>query len=283
MVHIPVVDGIQPVVLMVRCGGGRSSRRSRGRGRRRLRLYVEEGGGCGGGLGLNSRHRLGLGLNPGLHRLGGRDRLGRGGRFGPRRRLLGADRRGAGLDAELAKPQALIGAELHEGAAHEHEPFAARMLEQVGAELICDGGLNARVARAILGREVDDVVGGRIGARERDALAQLHLTREFARDLGGSDLRAEHAADRAFHQAAERLLEVAQERHPPNGNGAGPVGAPPAMQGLRHGRGAGSILLAQHCPCAHHHKPRDEAGDPQTKVRIGDSCSGHRAPNGACP
>ena len=68
------------------------------------------------------------------------------------------------LDAELAEVQPIVGAELDHRSRDEREALAARMLEQVGAQLVDHLVLDAFVALAVLGRQPDRVLIRDIGA-----------------------------------------------------------------------------------------------------------------------
>ena len=123
----------------------------------------------------------------------------------------------------------LVGAELDHGAADEREPLGARVLEQVGRQLVGDLALDRGISLAILRREVDDVLVRGIGAGERDGAVLVHLLGEPARHLDRPHLGPEQAAEAALDQIGELGLEVAQNAHrrrpsaQPSGPRAGPM------------------------------------------------------------
>ena len=99
------------------------------------------------------------------------------------------------------------------GPRDQRQRLAARVLEQVGAELVDDLLLDALVALAVLGREPDDVLVGHVGARDRDGAVLVHLLGELARELDRADLGAEDAAERPLDEAGDLVFEVAQDGH----------------------------------------------------------------------
>ncbi len=119
----------------------------------------------------------------------------------------------AGLDAELAEAQALVGAELDLRARDEREPLAARVLEQVGAELVDDLALHAGEALAVLGGEEDGVLVGHVRARDRHRAVLVHLLGQPAGQLDRADLGLEDASERPLDQAGDLVLEASEHAH----------------------------------------------------------------------
>jgi hypothetical protein len=94
----------------------------------------------------------------------------------------------ARLDAELAEPQAPIGLELDQRRGQQREALPAGVLEEVGLELLGERLLVVTEPLAVARREVDPVLVGHVGARQRRGLVQLHLARELAREFDGPHL-----------------------------------------------------------------------------------------------
>ena len=104
--------------------------------------------------------------------------------------------------------QPLVGAELDHRARDQREALAARVLEQVGAELVDDLVLDALVALAVLRRQPDRVLVGHVGARDRHGLVLVHLARELARELDRAHLGAEGAPEGALDEAGDLLSRL---------------------------------------------------------------------------
>jgi hypothetical protein len=125
--------------------------------------------------------------------------------------LRGADH--PGLDAELAEVQRVVGLERHLRAGDEGELLLARMLEQVGAQLLGDLVLDVVEALAVVGGQPHHVLVRDVRARHRDRLVLVHLLRQPARELDRSDLRPEHAAERPLHEVGDLALEASENGH----------------------------------------------------------------------
>ena len=99
-----------------------------------------------------------------------------------------------------------------DGPREQRDPLAPGVLEQVARELAAQLALVALELLAILRGEPDDVLVGRVGARQRGDLVLLHLAGELARDLDRPDLGLEGARERAFDEAGELRFEIASAR-----------------------------------------------------------------------
>ena len=117
------------------------------------------------------------------------------------------------LDAELAQPQALVGAELDLRPREQRHALAPRVLEQVAGQLLAQLALVAREDLPILAREPHHVLVGRVGARQRLDGVLVHLLRELAGDLDGPHLGLEGAAEGPLNEAGELLFQAAQHAH----------------------------------------------------------------------
>ena len=100
----------------------------------------------------------------------------------------------ARLDPELAEAQAVVGLELHLGPREERVVVAARVLQQVGGELLLERALVALEPLAVLRAEPHRVLVRDVDARDRRRAVGVHLLRELAGDLDRLDLRGEGAA-----------------------------------------------------------------------------------------
>ena len=115
----------------------------------------------------------------------------------------------AGLDPELAEPQALVLVEPDDGPGQQVVLVAARVLEQVGAQLLRERGLVVLEAPVVVGGEPDRVLVRHVDARDRGGLVGVHLLRELARDLDRLHAGAEGAAEHAFDEALYAGFKVA--------------------------------------------------------------------------
>ena len=125
--------------------------------------------------------------------------------------LRGADH--PRLDAELAEVQGVVGLERDLRARDERELLAARVLEQVGAQLVADLVLDLAEALAVVGREPDDVLVRDVRARDRDRAVLVHLLGQAAGQLGGPDLGLEDTAERPLHEVGDLALEAPEHGH----------------------------------------------------------------------
>jgi hypothetical protein len=109
------------------------------------------------------------------------------------------------LDAELAEPQMVVGAELDRRPGDHRQPVAARLLEQVRAQLVGNRLLDPDVALAVLRRQPDDVVVGDIGARAH-RLVRFHLPPQTMREFIGRTSGEKRA--KALDQAGDLGLRL---------------------------------------------------------------------------
>ena len=117
------------------------------------------------------------------------------------------------LDAELAEPQPIVGAELDRGPRGERDPLAAGVLEQVARQLALELVLVALELLAVVGREPDRVLVRGVDARQRLDAVLVHLARQLARDLDRAHLGPEGTRERAFDEAGELGFEGSQHAH----------------------------------------------------------------------
>jgi hypothetical protein len=103
--------------------------------------------------------------------------------------------------------------ELDLRAADERQPLPPRVLEQVGRQLVDDLVLDALEALAVLRRQPDGVLVGDVRAGHGHGLVLVHLARQLAGDLDRAHVAAEDTAERAFDEAGQLLLQVAQNAH----------------------------------------------------------------------
>ena len=115
----------------------------------------------------------------------------------------------AGLDAELAQPQALVLVQADHRTGQQVVVVAAGMLEQMPAELLRERGLVVLEALVVVGREPDGVLVGDVDPLDRRRLVGVHLLGELARDLHRLHAGAEGAAEDAFDEALNPGFEVA--------------------------------------------------------------------------
>ena len=151
-----------------------------------------------------------------------------------RRRLSLALRRldEAGLDAELAEAEALVDLQAHLGPGEERQVVAARVLQEVGGELLLERALVALEALVVLRAEPDRVLVGHVDARDRGGAVRVHLLGELARDLDGLDLRREGARERTLNQVLNPCFEVSKDAYvdSPCGTRVGRAAPPPAAR-----------------------------------------------------
>ena len=115
----------------------------------------------------------------------------------------------AGLDPELAEPQALVGLELDRRPGQQVVAAAAGVLEQVAGELLLERALVAFELGAVLAREVDRVLVGDVDACDRGGLVGVHLLGQLAGEFDRLHLGAEGAAEDPLDEAFDATLEVA--------------------------------------------------------------------------
>jgi len=80
------------------------------------------------------------------------------------------------------------------------------VLEQVGPELLDHLPLHPLIALAVLRRQPDHVLVGDVGARDRDRTVLVHLLGQLARELDRTDLRPEHATERALDETRDLVF-----------------------------------------------------------------------------
>src|SRR5439155_2158723 len=124
---------------------------------------------------------------------------------------LGADQ--PRLDAELPERELLVGVEADHGMRGEDQLLAARVLEQVGTELVDDLMLDARIALPVLRREPHGVLVWHVDARNRHGAVGVHLAGQLARQLHRAHLGPEHTPEGALDEACDRCLDALEQVH----------------------------------------------------------------------
>ncbi len=117
------------------------------------------------------------------------------------------------LDAEFAERETLVGVKGDVRRRGEDQILAARVLEQIGAQLVDDLVLDALIAFAVLGREPHRVLVRDVHARDRDGTVGVHLAGELAGELHRPDLRAEHPSEGALDEVGDHGLDALERVH----------------------------------------------------------------------
>jgi hypothetical protein len=125
--------------------------------------------------------------------------------------ILGPDQ--PRLDPELAEGELLVCVKDDDRIGGEDQLLTARVLQQVGAELLDDLVLDSLVAGAVLGRQPHGVLVGDVRARDRDRAVRVHLAGELAGQLDRTHLGAKHAPEGALHEAGDRCLDALEQVH----------------------------------------------------------------------
>src|SRR5205807_7368441 len=116
-------------------------------------------------------------------------------------------------DPELAQTQTVVRLELDHRTREHRQALATRMFQQVSAQLAGECLLVVREALTIGRREVHPVLVRHVGARHRKRLVLLHLARQLAGDLDGTDLGPEGTTERAFDEAGDLALQSSKHAH----------------------------------------------------------------------
>ena len=119
----------------------------------------------------------------------------------------------AGLDAEFAEREVLVGVEHHARLGGHDQILAPSVLEQVAAQLVDHLLFDAAVAGTVLGREPHRVLVGHIHAGDRERAVGVHLAGELAGEFHRTHLRAEDAPEGPLDEVGDRRLDALQQVH----------------------------------------------------------------------
>ena len=117
-------------------------------------------------------------------------------------------------DRSRAVPTGAPPSQAQPGATMVYKPQAPPPAETVSAEeLGAERRLVARELLAVARREVDRVLVRHVDARHGDHPVVVHLLDEFSRQLDRLDVRAERAAEDAFEDRLDLLLDRSKDAH----------------------------------------------------------------------
>src|SRR3954468_22058245 len=150
--------------------------------------------------------------------------------------LLAARVDEAGLDAELAELEPVVGLEVDRRAGEQGEPLPARVLEQIAGELPAQRALRVGEAFAIVGREPHGVLVGHVDPVQGGRAVIVHLAGQLAGDLDRADLRPEGTGERPLDQAGDLALQGLEHAHSERSRCYGTDCGGPARERSRNAR-----------------------------------------------